>query len=81
MYYLEFDDHGVLDESSKIHSISEAIWWCVATMTTVGYGDKVPLSIPGKIVACIAAFFGITTISLYILYNISPVAVMGLNLS
>ncbi|CAK55646.1 unnamed protein product (macronuclear) [Paramecium tetraurelia] len=74
VYYLEYDERQIVEDEQKIHSISEAIWWCIATMTTVGYGDKLPLSIPGKMMACIAAFFGITSISL-------PVAVMGMNLT
>ncbi|CAD8137020.1 unnamed protein product [Paramecium pentaurelia] len=74
MYYLEYDENNIIEDEQKINSISEAVWWCIATMTTVGYGDKVPLSVPGKFVACIAAFLGITSISL-------PVAVMGMNLT
>ena len=42
-------------------------------MTTVGYGDLIPHTIQGKIVASIAAILGTTTISL-------PVAIMGINL-
>ncbi|CAD8051804.1 unnamed protein product [Paramecium sonneborni] len=74
MYYLEYDENEIVEDEQKIHSITEAIWWCIATMTTVGYGDKVPLSVFGKFIACIAAFLGITSISL-------PVAVMGMNLT
>lgn len=82
MYYLEYDENNIIEDEQKINSISEAVWWCIATMTTVGYGDKVPLSVPGKFVACIAAFFGITSISLYkILILNRPVAVMGMNLT
>ncbi|CAK71284.1 unnamed protein product (macronuclear) [Paramecium tetraurelia] len=74
VYYLEFNDNIEIYDEQKIQSISEAIWWCIATMTTVGYGDKLPLSLSGKFIACIAAFFGITSVSL-------PVAVMGMNLT
>jgi voltage-gated potassium channel len=31
---------------SKIHCYTDALWWAVATVTTVGYNDKVPLT-PG----------------------------------
>lgn len=51
-------------ENEKINSMTDAIWWSFVTMTTVGYGDKIPVTIEGKFIACIAAFFGITTISL-----------------
>ena len=30
--------------NSKIKTLLDALWWCVATVTTVGYGDIVPVS-------------------------------------
>ena len=38
-------------------------WWAAVTMTTVGYGDKAPISIRGRILALIWMFAGIITIS------------------
>lgn len=40
------------------------MWWCIVTMATVGYGDKLPLTLEGKIVASITAIVGLTTLSL-----------------
>lgn len=37
----------------------EAMWWAVATLTTVGYGDVYPITAAGKILATIIAFLGI----------------------
>jgi ABC-type amino acid transport substrate-binding protein len=48
-------------------SVSQGLWsgfwWAAVTMTTVGYGDKAPISIRGRILALIWMFAGIITIS------------------
>lgn len=48
----------------KIKTLLDALWWCVATVTTVGYGDIVPVSNIGRIVALFYMFFGITMIAI-----------------
>ncbi|CAG6021909.1 unnamed protein product [Menidia menidia] len=40
-------------------SIPATYWWAVITMTTVGYGDMVPRSIPGQVVALSSILSGI----------------------
>ena len=50
--------------NSEIKTYLDALWWCVATVTTVGYGDVVPVSNLGRIVAIFYMFFGISMISL-----------------
>lgn len=37
----------------------EALWWAVATLTTVGYGDVYPITVLGKILSAIIALLGI----------------------
>ena len=37
----------------------ETMWWAVATLTTVGYGDVYPVTAAGKVLATIIAFLGI----------------------
>ena len=41
---------------SQINSMLDAVWWTVATSTTVGYGDIVPVTETGKIVATFSCF-------------------------
>jgi voltage-gated potassium channel len=49
--------------NTKIKSFLDALWWCVSAVTTVGYGDIVPVSNTGRIVAIFYMFFGIAMIS------------------
>ena len=46
-------------ENSKINSFLDAIWWTVATLTTVGYGDVIPVTDAGKIMAIFFMLFAI----------------------
>lgn len=41
-------------------SIPHAMWWAVATLTTVGYGDVYPITIVGKLCGAVVAILGIT---------------------
>jgi voltage-gated potassium channel len=43
----------------NIKSVWDAVWWSVCTITTVGYGDKFPMTDGGKVVAIILMVCGI----------------------
>ena len=45
-------------------SIPAAMWWAVITMTTVGYGDMVPITVMGKIMGAIISVIGIGMVAL-----------------
>ncbi len=46
-----------------IKGILDGIWWTSVTMTTVGYGDKIPRSFAGKTIALLWMFSSIIIIS------------------
>jgi voltage-gated potassium channel len=40
-------------------TIGSALWWAIQTTTTVGYGDNVPVSTAGRVIAAFVMLFGI----------------------
>lgn len=51
-------------QPDKFGSIPRALWWAVATLTTIGYGDVYPVTPIGKILASITAITSIGLIAL-----------------
>lgn len=46
-------------EGATIHSFADALWWSVVTITTVGYGDMVPVTPVGRGIGFLLMFGGI----------------------
>jgi voltage-gated potassium channel len=40
------------------------MWWSMATLTTVGYGDTYPVTVLGKFLASMVAILGISVVAL-----------------
>jgi voltage-gated potassium channel len=57
-------------QGDKFSSIMSAMWWSVATISTVGYGDIYPVTILGKVLAGLIALLGIGLFAL-------PTAILG----
>jgi voltage-gated potassium channel len=47
------------DPNSNIKTAEDAIWWAYVTITTVGYGDKFPVTTEGRIIASILMTAGV----------------------
>ena len=59
MYEIE---NATLKEKSMFKSIPEGIYWAIVTMTTVGFGDVVPQSVPGKFLSTCLILLGYSLI-------------------
>lgn len=60
LYFIE----GVGEGRAEFGSIPRSLWWAISALTTVGYGDVYPVTVPGKIAASVIAFAGIGVVAL-----------------
>ena len=59
MYFVE----GTV-QPEAFGSVPRALWWSIATLTTVGYGDVYPITTLGKLIAAFVAFVGIAAVAM-----------------
>lgn len=70
---------------ATIHSIEHAVWYSLATFTTVGYGDFYPVTPAGRAVASIFLVLGIGLLGFFVgfmvefIARIRPVLILSLN--
>jgi ABC-type amino acid transport substrate-binding protein len=57
--------HGTGHFHGGITGIGSALWFAAVTMTTVGYGDKTPATITGRIIAVFWMIFGVVLVSAF----------------
>lgn len=50
----------------KTNGILDSLYFCIVTMTTVGYGDLVPDSVASKLLACVFVFSGMAIVALFV---------------
>ena len=51
-------------QPDKFTSIPATIWWAITTLTTVGYGDVVPMTVLGKILTSVILLGGVALLAL-----------------
>ena len=66
MFYVELGE-----KSSSFTSVPAALWFAFQTVTTLGYGDLVPITALGKFIAGLSAVYGAVTLSLPVLSIVS----------
>ena len=57
---------------SPFQSIPQSFWWCIVTLTTVGYGDAYPITYAGQLVGTITMLLGLIMLAL-------PLSIIGTN--
>lgn len=70
MPYLSGPPEG--SDPSPFQSIPQSFWWCMVTLTTVGYGDVYPITYIGQVVATITMLVGLIMLAL-------PLSIIGTN--
>lgn len=51
-------------KGANITSFGDAVWWASTTITTVGYGDRFPVTVPGRAIAVALMLFGIALLGI-----------------
>src|SRR5262249_55816971 len=57
-------------QPDRFGTIPAAMWWAIVTLATVGYGDAVPITAAGKLVAGVTIVFGLMMVAI-------PVGIMA----
>ena len=66
VFYAEFY------EPTNFSNVPIAIWWAIVTLTTVGYGDYYPITVPGYFVGALCGMCGLLLLSM-------PIAIIATN--
>jgi voltage-gated potassium channel len=52
-------------QPAVFNSIPAGMWWAVETVTTVGYGDMVPVTFAGRVLGAVVSVVGILTFAMF----------------
>ena len=66
------------DPAGNIKSAEDAIWWSLETITTVGYGDKFPVTTEGRFIGVLLMFVGVGLLGTFTAF-ISSWFITGIN--
>lgn len=60
--FIHLAEHDV--QPAKFGTIPDSMWWAIVTLGTIGYGDMVPVTPVGKLIAAATIFGGLVMIAL-----------------
>jgi len=51
-------------QPDKFGTIPDAMWWAIVTLSTIGYGDVIPVTVLGRLVGTVTIFVGLIMVAL-----------------
>lgn len=74
LFYAEYGStFDIINEPGKlVRNVGESMWWAIVTMTTTGYGDRVPQTTIGKVIGFSTALVGMFLLAI-------PIVILGNN--
>jgi ABC-type amino acid transport substrate-binding protein len=74
LYFFERKANPEEFNEKPLPGLGDAFWWAAVTMTTVGYGDKSPKSLGGRLVALVWMFISVIILSTFTASIVSSLA-------
>ena len=65
VWFFENRRHQDVFSEKPVKGLWQGLWWAMVTMTTVGYGDKAPRTVGGRVVALLWMFTGIILVAVF----------------
>eukprot|EP00188_Purpureofilum_apyrenoidigerum_P000131 Plantae.Rhodophyta-Purpureofilum_apyrenoidigerum.ctg10502.p1 GENE.Plantae.Rhodophyta-Purpureofilum_apyrenoidigerum.ctg10502~~Plantae.Rhodophyta-Purpureofilum_apyrenoidigerum.ctg10502.p1 ORF type:complete len:426 (+),score=72.23 Plantae.Rhodophyta-Purpureofilum_apyrenoidigerum.ctg10502:147-1424(+) len=66
----KYDIRGFEGEPTYFQNVPASMWWAIVTVTTVGYGDALPISAAGRVIAVLSMLCAIVVVAF-------PVTILG----
>lgn len=63
VYFFERRGNPEQFGGGAVRGIGSGLWWAAVTLTTVGYGDKAPKTVPGRLIGLVWMFAGLFIIA------------------
>jgi len=79
LWLVERKKNAAMFGGSTAQGIGSSFWWAAVTMTTVGYGDKAPVTLAGRLIGIVWMFAGLIIVSSFTAAITTALTVSQLN--